>query len=74
MFAYNQPYTWRGIQQLLRELYPLKTFAPEAPDAVLDTSEIIHAPRAEALLKEMGQPGFTTLEECVRKNTEDLVY
>jgi hypothetical protein len=73
IFAYSKPYTWRVIQGVLRKLYPNRRFTPDAPEAVLDSSEILPSTRAEALLKEMGRPGFTTLEECIRMNTEDLV-
>lgn len=73
IFAYCKPYTWCVIQGILRKLYPSRSFTPDAPEAVLDSSEILPSTRAEELLKEMGRPGFTTLGECIRMNTEDLV-
>jgi hypothetical protein len=72
IFAYATPYTWRGIQMLIQNLYPGKTFVPVIPEVATERSEIVMAPRAEALLKEMGRGGWTTLEESVRLNTEDL--
>lgn len=61
------------IQAVMKDLYPNKTFFPEISEAVLDRSEIVLAPRAERYLKEMGCKGWTTLEESVKMNTEDLV-
>lgn len=73
IFAYCKPYTWRVIQDILRKLYPSRSFTPNAPEATLDSSEILPSTRTEALLKEMDRPGFTPLEECIRMNSEDLV-
>jgi hypothetical protein len=72
IFAYAAPYTWRGVQRAVQRLYPDKTFPRDIEEAELDTSKIIPAPRAEALLKEMGRPGWTSLGETVMMNTEDL--
>lgn len=57
----------------MRSLYPDRTFSPEVPEAELDESTIVGAPRAEGWLRDMGQGGWTGLEECVRKSVEDLV-
>ncbi|KAM6529201.1 hypothetical protein FALCPG4_007347 [Fusarium falciforme] len=73
IFAYAGPYTWHMIQAAMKDLYPDKTFSPEISEAILDRSEIVLAPRAEGYLKEMGCKGWTTLEESVKMNTEDLV-
>lgn len=61
------------MQGILKTLYPEKSFSPEMPEAVLDSSQIVPAPKAEALLREMGRDGWTGLEEIVRLNTQDLV-
>lgn len=53
-------------------LYPGKVLDKYIADAEPDKSEIIPAARAEALLKDMGRLGWTSLEDCVRMNTEDL--
>ncbi|SPO02021.1 related to flavonol reductase/cinnamoyl-CoA reductase [Cephalotrichum gorgonifer] len=73
IFAYAAPYTWRGVQKVVQGLYPERPLGPEFPDAEPDASTIVPAPRAEFLLKEMGRDGWTSLEECVKLNTEDLV-
>lgn len=72
IFAYASPFTWRGIQRIMQKLYPGKSFPRDIDEAELDKSDIVRAPRAEALLRDMGRPGWTSLEETVRLNTEDL--
>ncbi|KAH7116577.1 hypothetical protein B0J13DRAFT_459371 [Dactylonectria estremocensis] len=73
IFAYAGPYTWHMIQTVMRDIYPEKEFSPDIAEAGLDRSEIVLAPKAEGYLKEMGYKGWTTLEESVKMNTEDLV-
>ncbi|KAL3961453.1 hypothetical protein ACCO45_002976 [Purpureocillium lilacinum] len=72
IFAYAGPYTWRTIQQTMQKLYPRRAFAPDVADAPLDGSVVPGTARAEDLLREMGREGWTSLEDCVRMNTEDL--
>ncbi|KAK4040443.1 hypothetical protein C8A01DRAFT_15692 [Parachaetomium inaequale] len=72
IFAYSAPFTWRGVQRAVQRLYPDKSFPRDIEEAELDTSVIVPAPRAEALLKDMGRPGWTILDETARMNTEDL--
>ncbi|OBT65023.1 hypothetical protein VE03_05213 [Pseudogymnoascus sp. 23342-1-I1] len=73
VFAYGQPYTWRGMQRLLQKLYPEKAFTPDMADAVLDGSQIGLAPRTLGLLQDLGRDGWTGLEEIVKLNMQDLV-
>ena len=72
IFAYAQPYTWRGVQRAIQLLYPRKFVSGDIEDIELDASQIVPAPRAEILLKDMGRPGWTSLEESVRMNVKDL--
>lgn len=72
IFAYAAPYTWKDVQTTLAKLYPSKTFVPEIEASKLDRSDIELAPRAENLLKEMGRPGWTSLEDSLLANTRDL--
>ena len=73
IFAYAGPFTWRGVQRAIQQVYPNKPLLSEdIEEAELDRSEVVGAPRAEALLKDMGRPGWTGLEETVRMNTADL--
>lgn len=73
IFAYAAPYTWRAVQRVLQDLYPGRTFGADIPDAELDGSDIVLAGAAEGWLKDFGQPGWMSLEECIKLNTEDLV-
>ena len=73
IFAYAGPYTWHMIQTAMKGIYPGKEFSPDIAEAGLDRSEIVLAPKAEGYLKEMGYKGWTTLEESVKMNTQDLV-
>ncbi|KFY33710.1 hypothetical protein V494_07393 [Pseudogymnoascus sp. VKM F-4513 (FW-928)] len=73
IFAYGQPYTWRGMQNILKKMYPEKTFAPDMADAALDGSQVVLAPRAVGLLRDLGLDGWTGPQEIVRLNTQDLV-
>ncbi|CEJ93158.1 hypothetical protein VHEMI08768 [[Torrubiella] hemipterigena] len=71
IFAYAAPYTWRGMQDILRELYPERDFV-EVPEASLDESVIVQREVAEGYLQMMGRDGWTGLKDCVRMNTEHL--
>lgn len=72
LFAYAKPYTWVSMQNVMKKLYPHKEFSSDLPNSVLDRSIIAEAERTEGLLKAMGRHGWTTVEDCVRNNTEDL--
>lgn len=61
------------MQRLLQKLYPERTFTPDMPDAVPDGSNIVLAPRAIGLLQDLGQDGWTGVEETLRLNIQDLV-
>lgn len=73
IFAYAKAYTWKSMQNVLKSLYPDKSFVPDIEEHDIDKSVIIGRKRAEELLKEMGREGWTSVEECVRSNTVDLV-
>ena len=72
VFAYAAPYTWRQAQDIMRRLYPDRTFPPEVPEAELDGSTIVPALQAEAWLADMGRDGWTSFEECIRKSVDGL--
>lgn len=57
----------------MRRLYQDRTFSPEVPEAELDGSTIVPVPQAEAWLRDMGQDGWTSFEDCIRKSVEGLV-
>lgn len=71
IFGFAEPQNGDTMLDILRKLYPAKTF-PENFQAGQDLSEVLPRARAEALLQDMGRDGWTSLEDSVRWNTEDL--
>ncbi|KAI1334147.1 aldehyde reductase [Xylariaceae sp. FL0016] len=72
IFAFAEPVNGDGVLAILRRLYPNRKF-PANFQAEQDLSEIVPRQRAEALLRGMGKDGWTSLEESIRRNTEDLI-
>lgn len=72
VFAFAGPVNADGVLAILRQLYPTRSF-PANFGTEQDLSEIEPRKRAEALLREMGKDGWTSLAESIRRNTEDLV-
>jgi hypothetical protein len=72
IFAFAEPINADGVLAILRKLYPTKEFPADFGDE-RDLSEIVPRQRAEDLLREMGKTGWKSLEESIKKNTEDLV-
>ncbi|KAL1649544.1 hypothetical protein SLS58_001601 [Diplodia intermedia] len=73
IFGVAAPYQFNDILEWLRKTYPDHKF-PEDFMQGRDLTEWKPRSRAEALLREMGQPGFTSIEESVKKNLEGLAY
>lgn len=71
VFAFAEPVNGDAILAILRKLYPGRTF-PADFQAEKDLNEIVPRARAEQLLRDMGKDGWTSLEESIRRNTEDL--
>ncbi|KAI0023480.1 aldehyde reductase [Xylariomycetidae sp. FL0641] len=72
IFAFAAPENGNTLLAILRRLYPGRTF-PADFQAEQDLSDVVPRARAEALLRDMGKAdGWTSLEESVRRNTEDL--
>ncbi|KAH7018043.1 uncharacterized protein B0I36DRAFT_335213 [Microdochium trichocladiopsis] len=71
IFAFAEPVSGDALLDILRKMYPHKTF-PENFQPGRDLNEIVPRARAEKLLRDMGQDGWTSLEQSVRWNTEDL--
>lgn len=71
IFAFAGPVNGNTIVGALRKLYPDRTFPPDFQSDE-DLSEIVPIKRATELLRDMGQDGFTSLEECLRRNTKDV--
>lgn len=72
IFAFAEPMNADEILAIFRRLYPSRSF-PSNLQADEDLSDIVPRQRAEALLRDMGKEGWTSLEESLRRNTEDLL-
>lgn len=71
IFAFAEPVNGDGVLAILGKLYPRRSF-PANFEADEDLSDIVPRKRAEALLREMGRDGWTSLEQSIKRNTEDL--
>ncbi|KAI1145431.1 aldehyde reductase [Nemania diffusa] len=72
IFAFSEPVNGRRILAVLRKLYPERSF-PGDPNDGDDLSNIVPRKRAENLLRELGKDGWTSLEDSIKWNTQDLV-
>ncbi|KAH8651761.1 hypothetical protein BGZ61DRAFT_541944 [Ilyonectria robusta] len=71
IFGMAYPFSWDSILEILRKIEPEKTF-PENFSGGEDPNEIEPRDKAEQLLRELGRPGWTTLEESIRGTVEGL--
>ncbi|KAI1385488.1 aldehyde reductase [Hypoxylon trugodes] len=71
IFAFAEPVNGDKLLAILRQLYPDRQF-PANFQGEEDLSEIVPRKRAEVLLRDMGKSGWTTLEESVKINTQDI--
>lgn len=58
--------------RVFRKICPEREFREDVPGLWSDEHTIEVASRAEGLLKEMGRPGFTTLEESLKIMIESV--
>jgi hypothetical protein len=71
VFAFAEPVNGDGMLAIMRKLYPGRSFPPDfQPEQ--DLSNIVPRKRAEELLRDMGKQRWTSLEESIKRNTEDL--
>ncbi|KAK2021105.1 NAD dependent epimerase/dehydratase [Colletotrichum zoysiae] len=71
IFAFAEPYNWNKVLAILRQQNPDHSFSDD-----FEGTEYPHTieprGRAEELLKKMGRPGWTSLEDSLLKATESL--
>ncbi|TVY19806.1 Aldehyde reductase 2 [Lachnellula arida] len=72
VFAFAEPINGDTLLATLRKLYPERKLPANFQSAV-DRSVIKPRERAEALLRDMGKNGWTSLEESIRLNTLDVM-
>lgn len=71
IFAFAGRFSWDKVLAILREVQPTKTF-PDDFSGGDDPHEIQGRDKAENLLRVLGRPGWTSLEESVTGNIRDL--
>lgn len=71
IFGFAEPINWDKVLDILRKQNPEHKFTKNFAGATYP-SEIKPRARAEQLLREMGRPGWTSLENSLLQNTEDL--
>ncbi|KAF5640148.1 aldehyde reductase II [Fusarium sp. NRRL 25303] len=69
IFGFAGRFSWDAILDILRKNFPNRTF-PENFSGGEDPNEIEPRDKAEQLLKDLGRPGWTTLEESILSNVE----
>lgn len=71
IFGFAEPYNWDRILGILRRQNPDHSF-PDDFEGSAYPHTIKPRDRAEELLKIMGRPGWTSLEDSLLQNTEHL--
>ncbi|WAO95668.1 Epimerase domain-containing protein [Fusarium falciforme] len=71
IFAFAGRFSWDRVLSLLREAQPTKTF-PDDFSGGDDPHEVQDRDKAEDLLRVLGRPGWTSLEESVTDNIRHL--
>ncbi|KAK8117879.1 NAD-P-binding protein [Apiospora kogelbergensis] len=67
VFGYAHRKTWTDWIQRLRAMYPEHKFPDPPENEGQDLSNVIGRPRAESLLKWLGQPGWRPMEESMKE-------
>lgn len=71
IFGFAGRFSWDDILDILRKNAPNKKF-PDNFSAGSDPNEIKPRDEAEQLLRDLGRPGWTSLEESILANIADL--
>ncbi|KAH8746065.1 hypothetical protein F5883DRAFT_721671 [Diaporthe sp. PMI_573] len=71
VFGFGGRFSWDEVLDILRKTAPNKTF-PDSFSAGSDPNEIKPRDKAEQLLKDLGRPGWVTLEETILNNISDV--
>ncbi|KAL5610993.1 hypothetical protein FOBRF1_007110 [Fusarium oxysporum] len=71
IFGFAGRFNWDAILDILRKQNPGRRFIPNFSDGK-DLNEIRPMVRAEEILRKLGRPGWTSLEDSIMANTADL--
>lgn len=74
IFAFNVPFNWTDIINILKELYPNSTSIPKAPENEgRDLSKVPNELGAKLLKEWYGQDGYKPLKQSVKENLEGQI-
>lgn len=71
IFGFAGHFSWDSILAIFRKNEPEKKFVDDFSDGQ-DMNEIQPADRAEEILRDLGRPGWRSLEEAILGNVQDL--
>jgi hypothetical protein len=71
IFGFAGRFNWDDILDIFRKTAPNKKF-PDNFSGGTDPNEIKPRDKAEQLLRDLGRPGWTSLEESVLANISDM--
>jgi len=72
IFAFGHPYDWNQILDIFKKMYPERKFLNSVPDAGKDVGKVPNE-RAAEILRQMGRPGFESMEESIRKAVQPVL-
>lgn len=73
LFAFGNAFTWHEVVSIYQKAFPDRVFSSELPGA----KKMVHYDigpdaRAQDLLRVMGKPGWSTLEDTLMANVSDI--
>lgn len=72
IFAFAEPYNNHDLLRILRKVRPDHKFPEDFGDESLRDRMKLDNSRGSEILKTFGRPGWTSLEESLKNNIEDL--
>jgi len=72
IYAFAAPFNWNDVLAILRELYPDRKFPEDIPNEPRDLCKVPNQRGAELLKHDFGRPGWTSLKETIKENTQGL--
>ena len=74
IFAFGNPFTWNEVIYIFRKAFPDRDFPSALPGADKRIPyDIGPDARAQDLLRVMGKPGWSTLEDTLMANVSDVL-
>jgi hypothetical protein len=73
VFAFAEPFNFNSWLAIFRKNFPDQKFLDDWPNLPKDLSKVAAWQRSVELLKEVGRPGFTSMEESILNNVEGVL-